>query len=377
MKQQLSISSVSILGLILTAHTIAQSTSCPPGYDSMEAAGYSYALGNYPNYRCQVMHGENKGTPGSYNKLSLRVDRFPYGSPFAGRRWNNVVLRIAEGPKDYASTKTWYTHNHLTTATTVFISSSVHWPAVTPPYGLDPMPWGAPDNGLAFPFGTTWMYSGNNGVCADFDMRGGTLDNARPWTSNESYYLDAVPRYTAGGPIYRLYGDQNCHATGRSTYNEYHPEIATYAADYPTYKGKFRYVFRYFGLPARAASTGAVIVIAIGGDPAGTRFLNSCNPLHVDLGKVITAVPFLPDSSGRGYAPFASHQLLDYDPALAGTEVWSQIAYDDGNPPRLQLTMAGRSRMWRIPNANRSVLFGPGTLTGTRSADQVPVLYLQ
>ena len=350
--------------------------TCPPGYETGEAASYSFRVGSDRAHRVQVIHGENKGMAGSFKKLSLRVDRFPVGTTsLLGRKWSSVVLKMAEGPLDYATTNATFTKNHLTTPTTVFSSSAVHWPATSGGYGMDPVPWGQP-TGLAFPFRSTWLYTGIRGVCADFDFRGGTLDNGQAWTKAESYYLDAVPRYTAGGGGYRLYGDQNCKATGRATESSFHPDIATYADDYPRYSDKFRYVFEYSGLPASAASTGAVLAVSTNGSTTGTRILSSCNKLHIDLNQAFLTTAFTPNSTGRGKAPFSTHQLFAYSPAFAGLDIWSQVAFTDGSPATFQLTMAGRNRTWRLPNKNRACVFSLGTTAGVTNADLVPVLLL-
>ncbi len=369
---------VLVVGLALAAQLFAQTTptTAPPGYESVEAASYNAWFGGRPAFRCQVMHGELKGKPGSFKRLSFRLDTFPTGSYPNGRSWSDVVLKMAEGPADFASTSETFTRNHFTAPTTVFTSNRVHWPQASAGYGMDPAPWGSPD-GLAFPFSTTWIYSGKNGICADFDFHGGTLDNSSYWHLIESYFLDGVPDTVAGGDTYRIYGNIHCRATGRTGYSVYYPRTATYGLDALEYAGKFRYILEYKGLPASAASNGAFLAITTGGSTTGTPMPGSCNPLHVDLNRAAAIQLFLPDSSGTGAAPFATYQLFSYTSVLAGTDVWSQIAFEDGTPPRFQLTMAGRNRLWFLPNRQRSMLWSEGTVTGTRHSNGIPLLYLQ
>lgn len=326
------------------APVLAQSTiTSPPGYVSTAGNNTSYYLGRYADGRYQMADGELRGRVLSMSQIDFRLDsRSHTTATAAGRSWSRVTLDMSD--TDVAEMSLSWDENNLSTPTRVF-DSSMNWPAVTGQPSSTP--WGH----VAFAFARTWVYTGQKDMLADYQFRGGTLENSALWTgsSNSYYYLDGMTSedVTTGSGTYMPTSANTCNdsamtvSTGAYAIgiaNAFHAYYSTY-----TYRDKLRlYWYSYYTAPDKP------VVHALGlgsGNAAGFDMGARCQRLHLDATKPFVLTTHKTDTSGSGYSG-VTEIIIPWLNTWQGLTFHVQGAWADSSSGLFSLT---RARSFVVP----------------------------
>ncbi len=315
-------------------------TTSPRGWNSSEGNDSGRILGAFSTARYQFLDGELKGLGVKLLKQVQYRHDWQYYIPQtgAGRTWSQVKLAIGEG--DYAKQSTTWSHNRLSTPTRVF-DASIAWPDMNgyPSTGTaGPAPF---HPGLAFPFSTSWSYSGKRDILLEYVFVGGKLKNGMRWvTATESpYHMDSVRPVIANRGGTTTYGRTTCTDSGQPSGASCTPAVTTYAANTGNrYNTNQHFVYTY---SLRTAKNAPVIhALTTTGSTTGVTIPLACNKLFVNLGGAPLYFSGIADNIIGSYSTSGALGYFPYTPAAVGIPIWVQAAWADSVNKNLMLTNA-------------------------------------
>lgn len=358
--------------LVLATSLAAQTTTLPPGFDSVEAPDYSFYMGGYADQRVQVCTSMFTGNVLWMQSLELRQDGSIFSSTTSvARSWSGVTVQVADST--YASLGTTFSSNISGTPTTVF-SGSVNWGALTSKSPTSPAAWGT--GGRQFGFAKPHLYTGVNDLLVDFTFTGGTLGNGGTWgTSRKTYYLDGKTYKVFDASTGYLFGNYPCISPlSTLSYPDQHVLWAyTYGKSNGTaYDDKIRYNLAHqYSIPNKA-HIGAVGLNGVTTAAAGVS-LGGCNPLMVTP---VAVYGFTTDSRGYWTSPSAA---IAFNPSYVGLNVWAQAAHDASGT--IHLSRVSRAQIKPQPAAPKDYAMvhrgNTSSTTGVLTQSGVPVLLVK